>query len=82
MAANRVIDARLVILEQIGKSPGIRYRELLRSTGLSNGVLEHHLKILEKTHKVKVDRSGGKRTGYYPIDILEDEFAYTRSYQK
>jgi len=33
MAANRVIDARLVILEQIGKSPGIRYRELLRSTG-------------------------------------------------
>ena len=73
MAANRVIDARLVILEQIGKSPGIRYRELLRSTGLSNGVLEHHLKILEKTHKVNVDRSGGKRTGYYSIDILEDE---------
>jgi len=73
MAANRVIDARLVILEQIGKRPGIRYRELLRSTGLSNGVLEHHLKILEKTHKVKVDSSGGKRTGYYSIDILEDE---------
>jgi predicted transcriptional regulator len=73
MAAKGVIDARSVILEQIGESPGIRYRELLRSTGLSNGVLEHHLKILEKTHKVKVDRSGGKRTGYYPIDILEDE---------
>jgi predicted transcriptional regulator len=73
MAAKGVIDARLVILEQIGESPGIRYRELLRSTGLSNGALEHHLKILEKTHKVKVDKSGGKRTGYYPIDILEDE---------
>jgi DNA-binding transcriptional ArsR family regulator len=42
MAANGVIDSRLVILEQIAKSPGIRYRELLRSTGLSNGVLEHH----------------------------------------
>ena len=28
---------------------------------------------MEKTHKVKVDSSGGKRTGYYSIDILEDE---------
>ena len=73
MAAKAVIDARLVILKQIGASPGIRYRELLRSTGLGNGVLEHHLKILEDTHKVKVDRSGHKKTGFYSTDILDNE---------
>ena len=73
MPTKRVVDARIVILKQIGETPGIRYRELVRSTGLSNGTLEYHLRILEKTHKVKVDISDGKRGRYYPIDILANE---------
>ena len=73
MPPKRVVDARIVILKQISETPGIRYRELLRLTGLSNGVLEYHLRILEKTHKVKVDISDGKRGGYYSIDILATE---------
>ncbi|MDQ6864342.1 MAG: winged helix-turn-helix transcriptional regulator [Thermoproteota archaeon] len=73
MPTKRVVDARIVILKQIGETPGIRYRELLRSTGLSNGTLEYHLRILERTHKVKVDISDGKRGRYYPIDILANE---------
>jgi len=68
-----VVDARIVILKQIGETPGIRYRELVRSTGLSNGTLEYHLRISERTHKVKVDISDGKRGRYYPIDILANE---------
>ena len=39
--------SKALILKQIDKSPGIRYRELLRLTGLTNGGLEYHLKILE-----------------------------------
>jgi predicted transcriptional regulator len=73
MPPKRVVDARIVILKQISETPGIRYRELLRLTGLSNGVLEYHLRILEKTHKVKVDISDGKRGRYYSIDILAAE---------
>jgi predicted transcriptional regulator len=73
MPAEKAVDAKILILTQIGETPGIRYRELLRLTGLSNGSLEYHLRILEKTHKVKVDISDGKRGRYYPIDILADE---------
>jgi predicted transcriptional regulator len=46
MPTRALVDAKIVILTQIDKSPGIRYRELLRLTGLGNGALEHHLKIL------------------------------------
>ena len=73
MPAEGVVDAKIVILKQIGETPGIRYREILRSTGLSNGALEYHLRILENTHKIKVDISDGKRGRYYPIDILANE---------
>lgn len=68
-----VIDAKTVIITQIRETPGIRYMELLRLTGLSNGALEYHLRILEKSRQIKVDRSEGKRTRYYSIDILADE---------
>ncbi len=65
--------SKALILQQIDKSPGIRYRELLRLTGLTNGGLEYHLKILEKLHKVQVDRHDGRRTRYYPLNISADE---------
>ncbi|MDQ6864928.1 MAG: winged helix-turn-helix transcriptional regulator, partial [Thermoproteota archaeon] len=65
--------SKALILKQIDSSPGIRYRELLRLTGLTNGGLEYHLKILEKSHKVKVDRHDGRRTRYYPLNISADE---------
>ncbi|MFZ0514373.1 MAG: winged helix-turn-helix transcriptional regulator [Candidatus Nitrosopolaris sp.] len=66
-------DSKTEILGQIDKNPGIRYRELLRLTGLTNGGLEYHLKILERSHKVRVDRHNGRRTRYYPLDISLDE---------
>ena len=73
MPAEEVIDAKILILKQIGETPGIGHREILRLTGLSNGALEYHLRILENTHKIKVDISDGKRGRYYPIDILANE---------
>ena len=73
MPAEGVVDAKILTLKQIGETPGIGHMEILRLTGLSNGALEYHLRILENTHKVKVDRSGGRRGRYYPVDILGDE---------
>ncbi|MGC2668558.1 MAG: winged helix-turn-helix transcriptional regulator [Candidatus Nitrosopolaris sp.] len=68
-----MIDVKLLIMIQIRDTPGVRYRELMRLTGLSNGVLEYHLRILEKSDRIKVDRLEGKRARYYSIDIPTDE---------
>jgi len=65
--------SKSLILNQIEESPGIRYRELLRLTGLTNGGLEYHLKILEKSQQVRVDRHDGRRTRYYSLNISVEE---------
>jgi predicted transcriptional regulator len=63
------------VLELILKSPGIRYRQLLRLTGLSNVSLSFALKKLEKSKGIIVDRSSNNRaTGYYPKNITTTEF--------
>jgi DNA-binding transcriptional ArsR family regulator len=67
------VDTKAVILSHITNNPGIRYRELLRLTGLANGTLEYHLKILERSHKVTVERHDGRRARYYPIYMPTDE---------
>ncbi len=67
------VESKALILEQITKTPGIRYRELLRQTGLANGTLEYHLKMLEKLYRVKVERHEGRRARYYPISFSSDE---------
>jgi hypothetical protein len=36
MPPKRVVDNKILILKQIGENPGIRHREILRLTGLSN----------------------------------------------
>jgi predicted transcriptional regulator len=66
-------DTKALILAHVGKTPGIRYRELLRLTDLTNGTLEYHLKILERTYKITICRRDGRRARYYPIDIPADE---------
>jgi len=65
-------DVQNSILDSITKNPGIRYRELLRSTGLSNGGLTYHLKILEKMTRLSITRQK-KATRYFPIDTPTQE---------
>ena len=62
-----------IILMHINKSPGIRYRELVRETGFSNGVISYHLKILEKSRLIKVSRYYRWSTRYYPLNITTKE---------
>lgn len=62
------------LLDQINRSPGIRYRELQRSSGIAHGRLEYHLKILEDLMQIKVSRyPTRKSTRYYPSGRPNDE---------
>jgi predicted transcriptional regulator len=61
-----------VLLRYIEENPGIRYRELLRLTGLVNGVLTYHLSGLEKSDAIKVDRKS-RMTRYYPLSVSDKE---------
>jgi predicted transcriptional regulator len=56
------------LINCIHRSPGIRYRELLRITNSSNGVLSYHLAELLSSNRIRVERKRGV-TRYYPIDI-------------
>ena len=56
---------RNTTLIAIIRNPGIRYRELLRLTDLSNGVLAYHLKRIEKSRCIIVIRQNKKTTRYY-----------------
>jgi len=62
-----------MLLNHINEYPGIRYRELLRLTGHSNGVLSYHLSILEKSNKIRVDRRKNRITRYYLSSVTSNE---------
>jgi predicted transcriptional regulator len=67
-------DPKEMLMLHITNIPGIRYRELLRLTGLSNGVLAYHLSSLEKSSQIRVDRQReNKTTRYYSVSIPMQE---------
>jgi predicted transcriptional regulator len=71
---NEFEDPKDVLLRHINNMPGIRYRELLRITGLSNGALAYHLSRLKKSSQIRVDREKEKRTTrFYSINIPTQE---------
>jgi DNA-binding transcriptional ArsR family regulator len=67
-------DMKVLLMRYLEQTPGIRYRELLRRTGLVNGVLTHHLAALEKANMIKVYRES-RITRYYPVSISDKESA-------
>ena len=69
-----LVDTRNLLLNYIEQHPGIRYRELLRLTGLVNGVLTYYLAGLENANMIRVER-GLRITRYYPINVSEKESA-------
>ncbi|MDP8887706.1 MAG: winged helix-turn-helix transcriptional regulator, partial [Thermoproteota archaeon] len=70
--ATRIVDTRAILLRSIEENPGIRYRELLRLTGLVNGVLSYHLSALERANVIKVNRES-RITRYYPVNVSDKE---------
>ena len=67
-------DTRDIIRSTIDNFPGIRYRELLRMTGLTNGVLTYHLTALERSDLIRADR-GVRVTRYYTPRVSDKESA-------
>ena len=54
---------RDIVTDSIGKIPGVSYNELVRETGLSNGVISHYLiKLMESG---EVEKEGIKRGKYF-----------------
>jgi predicted transcriptional regulator len=67
-----MIDRNTQLQQIIDQHPGIQFREIMRSSGLKNGVLSHYLSKLEKNGIIKVVR-GTRQTRFYPPRISEDE---------
>src|SRR5918992_4445530 len=69
-------ERKNILFDHISNAPGIRYRELLKLSGFSNGVLFYHLTGLEEAGLVRVERKRAKKTTrYYPNNISEIESA-------
>jgi len=69
------------IQQIIEQNPGIQFREIMRSSGLKNGVLSHYLGKLEKNGVVKVIR-GPRQARFYPPQITEDESVVIKALRK
>jgi predicted transcriptional regulator len=67
------VDVRDEIYKFVNENPGIRYRELLRLLGISNGVLTYHLGILEKSGQIKVERQSNNRVSRYFVASISKQ---------
>ena len=74
MQVTELANTQILLMKQIEQTPGIRYRELLRLTGLVNGVLTYHLAALERANVIKVNRES-RMTRYYPVSVSDQESA-------
>ena len=76
-----MIKRYLQIKQIIEKTPGIQFREIMRSSGLKNGVLSHYLGKLEKNGVIKVSR-GPRQSRFYPPQITENESIVIKALRK
>lgn len=74
-------DRKLQLQEIIEKNPGIQFREIMRTSGLKNGVLSHYLGKLEKNGIIKVVR-GPRQSRFFPPKITEDQSIVIKALRK
>jgi predicted transcriptional regulator len=74
-------DRDLQLQQIIEQNPGIQFREIMRSSGLKNGVLSHYLGKLEKSGIIKVMR-GPRQSRFYPPKITEEESIVIKALRK
>ena len=60
------------IIQVIEKNPGIKFREIMRETGMKNGVLGYYAAKLEREGSVKIERSPGQ-TRFYPPGVSDED---------
>ena len=74
-------DRDLQIQQIIEQNPGIQFREIMRTSGLKNGVLSHYLGKLEKNGIIKVIR-GPRQARFFPPRITESESIVIKALRK
>ncbi|MFQ5476683.1 MAG: winged helix-turn-helix transcriptional regulator [Nitrosopumilus sp.] len=74
-------DRDLQIQQIIEQNPGIQFREIMRSSGLKNGVLSHYLGKLERNGIIKANR-GPRQVRFYSPQITEDESKVIKALRK
>lgn len=74
-------DRDLQIQQIVEQNPGIQFCEIMRSSGLKNGVLSHYLGKLEKNGIIKAIR-GPRQARFYPPQISEDESKVIKALRK
>lgn len=70
-----------LILKIIKETPGIHTRGIIKESKLENGVVEHHLRKLEKQGKIKSQKRSRYRR-YYTAEVYDDEFPVIRNMRK
>ena len=74
-------DRDVQIQQIIEENPGIQFREIMRTSGLKNGVLSHYLGKLEKNGIIKVIR-GPRQVRFFPPRISGDESIIIKALRK
>ena len=69
------------IQQIIDLNPGIQFREIMRSSGLKNGVVSHYLRKLEKSGVINVNR-GPRQSRFYPLHITQEEAIVIKALRK
>lgn len=69
------------LMSVIKDNPGIRFREIMRQTGMKNGVLSHHLHAMEKAGRIRVLR-GPRQSSYSLPGISEDQLRVAAALQR
>ncbi len=77
----RAKNRRVELIELIEKNPGVSFRDLMRLANLKNGILSHHLRTLEKTESLKVERLP-RQTRFYPRSFSDEESVVAKALRK
>ena len=67
-----MISREEMIFSEIKKNPGIRFRELMKQTGITNGVMSYYLRKLEQSESVWAERTP-RVARFYTSDLSADE---------
>jgi len=74
-------DRNSQIQQIIEQNPGIQFREIMRSSGLKNGVVSHYLGKLEKSGVINVNR-GPRQSRFYSLHITKEEAIVIKALRK
>lgn len=66
------MDRESQVIYVVEKNPGIKFREIMRETGMKNGVLSYYTRKLEEKGIIVAERSP-RLTRFYPYGITKHE---------